>query len=706
MSSLRVKQSGKLVKEIILDEAKSYLAGRKEGADIYMEAAKAISREHFILKFDQAWTVEVLSRFGDIQFNSDRVRQFTLQEDSVFSIYPYDFEFIKEDPKEISAPQSMQPMQQMQPEFDIPVVAQENVIVGDADEFEKTRVGGISYLPHIQFMDDNQFLQNLVVLSDQNEWIAGRETSCEILIDDHRVSRKQFKITREGNNYFIVDLGSVNGTSLNSRALNPNEATPVKSGDRIQVLDTMMIFELKNKDFDNELKKIQDANLQNPEHTNLPALHTGMSIAHTQATQNSLVHYTSEQAPLPSLYQNQNQGMAPYVDQNGLSYNYQQAPMPEGEFEEYDESGADKKKQIRLLLIAAVVLVFMFVGYSEFLAPKKVNKIANPSDPFSKLSPSELSLLKQSYEIATDYYFKKSYQLSYDETQKIIKKLEDTGIQYKKTKFGLEVDDLLKNATIAIEAQREIDRHNKELEIKQKQEQIVSTVYNECEKKLGSNPEMSMAEYDECARDAVMINPEHPQHQSAILKIQSHIEEKNRKAAEQKNYRERVAKLKLIYDRAHSSEKSGNLLQAIDEYKVVLRQDLPDPEELKDISHRKIASIQKMISSKSTKYVEDGEKFANQKKYKDAIDQFRKAQKVNPLDSSFEDRIASLKRDLAKEIKPIWDESVIEEQYNQVECMDNKSCAIKKWKEILEMDVKDGDYYSKAFVKLKKYGAH
>tara|TARA_B110001454_G_scaffold219200_1_gene251823 strand:+ start:47807 stop:49906 length:2100 start_codon:yes stop_codon:yes gene_type:complete len=699
MSSLRIKQNGKLVKEIILDEAKSYLAGRKEGADIYMEAAKAISREHFILKFDQAWTVEVLSRFGDIQFNNDRVRQFTLQEDSVFSIYPYDFEFIKEDPKVIAASQPMP--------NDLPIMAaEENMIVGDADEFEKTRVGGVSFVPHIQFMDENQFLGSLVVLPEQNEWIAGRETSCEIIINDHRVSRKQFKIAREGNSYFIVDLGSVNGTSLNSKILTPNESVPIRSGDRIQVLDTLMMFELKNKDFDNELKKIQDANMQNPEHTNLPALHTGVSIAHTQATQNSLVHYTSEQAPLPSLYQNQNQGLAPYVEQNGLNYNYQQAPMPEGEYEEYDDSGADKKKQIRLLLVAAVVLVFMFVGYSEFLAPKKPVKTANPNDPFSKLSSSELSLLKQSYEIATDYYFKKSFQLSYDEAQKIIKKLEDTGIQYKKTKFGLEVDDLLKNATIAIEAQREIDRHNKEMEVKQKQDQIVSTVYNECEKKLGSNPEMTLAEYDECAREAVMINPEHPQRQSAVLKIQAHIEEKNRKAAEQKNYRERVAKLKSIYDRAYSSEKSGNLLQAIDEYKVVLKQDLPDPEELKDISHRKIASIQKMISTKSTKFVDDAEKFASQKKYKEAIDQFRKAQKVNPIDSSFEDRIASLKRDLAKEIKPIWDESVIEEQYNQVECMENKSCAIKKWKEILEMDVRDGEYYSKALVKLKKYGAH
>lgn len=700
MSSLRVKQNGKVIKEIILDEAKAYLAGRKEGADIYLEAAKAISREHFVLKYDQAWTVEVLSRFGDIQYNSERVRQFTLQEDSVFSIYPYDFEFIKEDSKALGSAQS---------EFnEMPSRANSNVMVGDADEFEKTRVGGISFVPHIQFVDENQFVQSSVILHDRNEWIAGRDPSNEIVINDHRVSRKQFKINRESSgNYFIVDLGSVNGTSLNSKTIIPNEPMPIRSGDRIQVLDTTMLFELKNKDFESELRKIQDANLANPENTNLPALHTGMSAAHTRATQNSLVHFTSEQAPPPSLYQNQDQGLSPYVDPNALNYNYQQAPLPEGEFEEYEEPGVDRKKQIRMLLIASVVLVFMFVGYSEFLAPKKPTKGAGAgSDPYSKLNPNELSLLKQSYEIATDYYFKKSFQLSYDETQKIIKKLEDVGIAYKKTKFGIEVDDLSKKASIAIEAQKEIDRHNKELEIKQKQEEIVTTVYGECEKKLVSNPEMTLAEYDECAREAVLINPEHPQRQSAVLRIQTYIEEKNRKAMEQKDYRERVAKLRSIYNRAYASEKSGNLLQAIDDYKVVLRQDLPDPEELKDISQRKIASIQKSISVKSNKFVDDAEKFASQKKYKDAIDNFRKAQKVNPLDSSFEDRIASLKRDLAKEIKPIWDEAVIEEQYNQVECMENKSCAIEKWKKVLEMDVRDGEYYSKALTKLKKYGAH
>lgn len=699
MSSLRIKQSGKLIKEIILDEAKTYLAGRKEGADIYMEAAKAISREHFILKFEQAWTVEVLSRFGDIQFNNERVRQFTLQEDSVFSIYPYDFEFIKEDPKEIASPQSES--------GDMVMVASDNIAVGDADEFEKTRIGGISFMPHIQFMDDNQFLQNQIALPDKNEWVAGRDPANEIVINDHRVSRKQFKIKRESNSYSIIDLGSVNGTSVNSKIITPNEPTTIRSGDRIQVLDTVMVFELKNRDFDDELKKIQDANLQNPEHTNLPALHTGVSVAQTQATQNSLVHYTSEQAPLPSLYQNQNQGLSPYVDPNALNYNYQQAPMPEGEFEEYEDAGDDKKKQIRMLLIGAVVLVFMFVGYSEFLAPKKTTKpVGAGSDPYSKLNPNELSLLKQSYEIATDYYFKKSYQLAYDEAQKIIKKLEEVGIAYKKTKFGIEVDDLSKKASVAIEAQKVMDQHNKELEIRQKQEQILTTVYNECEKKLGSNPEMSMAEYDECTREAVLINPDHPQRQAAVLKIQAHIDEKNRKAAELKMYHERVAKLKSIYNRAYATEKSGNLLQAVDEYKIVLKQDLPDPEELKDLSQRKIASIQKAISTKSSKFVEDAEKFTSQKKYKDAIDNYRKAQKVNPLDASFEERIGVLKRDLAKEIKPIWDEAVIEEQYNQVECMENKSCAIQKWKDILDRDVKDGEYYSKALAKLKKYGAH
>lgn len=691
MASLRVKHNGKIIKELILDEAKSYLAGRKEGADIFLESAKAISREHFVLKFDQNWAVEVLSRFGDIQFNNERVRTFALTEDSIFSIYPYDFEFTLEDRKEIGFSGDSGALD-------------ENA---DADEFEKTRVGGITFEPHIQFLDDNHMTVNDVPLPERDEWAAGRDPSNDILINDHRVSRRQFKLVREGNLYFIVDLGSVNGTIVNSKIIVPNEKVPIKSGDRIQVLDTLMTFELKNRDFESQLKKIQQSPM-NIENTNLPVAHTGMSIAQpTHATNNSLVNYTSEQAPMPSIYQNQNQGMSPYVDPNMLNYNYQQEPMPEGEFEEEEPEGDKKKKQVRLLLVAGVILVFMFVGYNEFLAPKKpVKGAVKSSDPFAALNPNELSLLKQSYEIAADYYFKKSYQLAFDETQKIVRKLEEAKVNYKKTKFGVEVDDLANKANLAIQAEEVLKEHAKELEVKQLQEQTLVRVYGACEKKLAANVNMTQAEYDECAREAILINPNHAQLQAATLLISNRIQAKEMKAAMQKDYRERVAKLRNIYHRAVATEKSGNLLQAIDDYKIVLKQDLPDPDELKGVSHRKVASIQKAISSRSIKYTDEAERYTAQKKYKDAIGELRKAQKVNPIDVTLEERIAGLKRDLAKEIKPIWDEAVIEEQYNQVECMENKSCAIEKWKKVLEMDVKDGEYYSKALAKLKKYGAH
>ena len=694
MASLRIKQSGKLVKEIILEESRTYLAGRKEGADIFMEAGKAISREHFILKYDQGnWTVEVVSRFGDIQYNNEKVRQFSLQEDSVFSIFPYDFEFIKEDPKALVS--------------SVVASGNDSTNEGEADEFEKTRIGGIEFLPHIQFLDDNQFLQNLVVLPIQDEWVAGRDPNNEIIISDHRVSRKQFKLIKENNSYFILDLGSVNGTALNSKTLTPNEKIQLKSGDQIQVLDTKMLFELKNKDFDNELQKIQQSGKLNSEHTSLPMVQTGILPAHTQATQNSLVHFTSEQAPLPSVYHNPNQGMSPYVDPNSLNYNYQQAPLLEGEFEDDDHAPEGNKNTMRLLLVAGVVAVFMFVGYNEFLAPKVPKKGAvKSSDPYSKLNQNEFSLIKQSYEIATDYYFKKSYQLAFDETQKIIRKLEEAGIQYKKTKFGLEVDDLSNKASLAIEAEKELMRHAKELEDKQKELEIVTTVFAECERRLGSTPDMTLDQYDECAREGINRDPNHPQLQSAHLKIQQKQDEKNMKSAQQKAYHEKVQRLKGIYNRAVGTEKSGDLLQAIDDYKIVLKQDLPDPDELKDTSKRKIASIQKTITSRSSQFLEQADKLVSQKKYKDAVDQFRKAQKVNPLDTTLEARVEKLRRDLGKEIKPIWDESVIEEQYNQVECMENKSCAIEKWKKILDMDIKDGEYYSKALTKLKKYGAH
>jgi hypothetical protein len=49
------------------------------------------------------------------------------------------------------------------------------------------------------------------------------------------VSRRHAKITRQGNEVFVEDLGSINGTFLNRRKLIPYLPQALKSGDELQL---------------------------------------------------------------------------------------------------------------------------------------------------------------------------------------------------------------------------------------------------------------------------------------------------------------------------------------------------------------------------------------------------------------------------------------------------------------------------------------
>jgi pSer/pThr/pTyr-binding forkhead associated (FHA) protein len=57
---------------------------------------------------------------------------------------------------------------------------------------------------------------------------------------DGGVSRRHAKITRHGNEVFIEDLGSVNGTFLNCKKLTPYLFQALKSGDQLQLGELML----------------------------------------------------------------------------------------------------------------------------------------------------------------------------------------------------------------------------------------------------------------------------------------------------------------------------------------------------------------------------------------------------------------------------------------------------------------------------------
>jgi hypothetical protein len=63
--------------------------------------------------------------------------------------------------------------------------------------------------------------------------------------DGDYVSRRHARITRGRLGYFIADLGSSNGTTLNGQALRPNRAYRLRNGDRIKVGLVVIQFYLR-----------------------------------------------------------------------------------------------------------------------------------------------------------------------------------------------------------------------------------------------------------------------------------------------------------------------------------------------------------------------------------------------------------------------------------------------------------------------------
>ena len=82
----------------------------------------------------------------------------------------------------------------------------------------------------IVLMIDNTVLKEYII--DQNEIILGRDTSSDICIDDIAVSRQHARIAKGLDDYFVEDVGSINGTFVNGHWVSK---AAVETGDEISI---------------------------------------------------------------------------------------------------------------------------------------------------------------------------------------------------------------------------------------------------------------------------------------------------------------------------------------------------------------------------------------------------------------------------------------------------------------------------------------
>jgi len=69
--------------------------------------------------------------------------------------------------------------------------------------------------------------------------VIGRSRECDIRLSDTNVSRRHAELQQDGAMYWLVDLGSTNGTDLNGRRV---EREKLSDGDAITIGSTELIF--------------------------------------------------------------------------------------------------------------------------------------------------------------------------------------------------------------------------------------------------------------------------------------------------------------------------------------------------------------------------------------------------------------------------------------------------------------------------------
>ena len=69
-------------------------------------------------------------------------------------------------------------------------------------------------------------------LLDRDTTSAGRHPDSDIFLDDVTVSRRHAEFRREGGEFVVIDVGSLNGTYVNRE---PVDVAPLAGGDEVQI---------------------------------------------------------------------------------------------------------------------------------------------------------------------------------------------------------------------------------------------------------------------------------------------------------------------------------------------------------------------------------------------------------------------------------------------------------------------------------------
>jgi pSer/pThr/pTyr-binding forkhead associated (FHA) protein/tetratricopeptide (TPR) repeat protein len=362
MNRLIVTKNGKQVSELVLETGREYIIGRDPTCDIVLEAVRGISREHFRMSGDDGgYHIELLSRYGELYRDGKKVSEMLLNPNESFEVPPYVFSWHQDQPA--VAVDEVEPEENQQVEFVQPEPAEpakRRPVEPMAEE--ATTIRAIELMPTLRVTDRFGTPIKTYTLTGYN-WTVGRDEVCTVKVDNVRFSRKHFQIRKDEGSYQITDLGSSNGTLLNSTAVFAKQWRVLSSGDMIEAADWRLYFELR------------DPSIQQD------------------------VDY------LPQLYNSPNPGFA--------------VPPPPIQF------AKEKNPKLWVVrgLIGFLLVVGLFFYFSDGGTPTPQRAPAEKStktlSPLDKLKPEQRQYVKDTYRLADSLYREGRYEMARQEIAKI-----------------------------------------------------------------------------------------------------------------------------------------------------------------------------------------------------------------------------------------------------------------------------------------------
>ncbi len=650
MLELIVKHNGIEVSRLKLESGREYVIGRAPECDIVVEGPRGISRQHAkVVEENAVWRVSVTSKHGRLFVDSAAHDSIELKNGSVFSIPPFVFECVMAVSEELEAPIDFS-------EKSLVVTApvsrdQAQVNQSPTDQDERTMIGQVRLESYLKIQIEETGQAEVFKLEGQR-WLGGRDPGCDIYINCQHVSRKHFEIIRTQDGFFIKDLGSANGLSLNGEALEPQSPIQIVSGDQLSIKSVRMHFESRNPQFAQMSAALSPVYPQ-------PAQAPGQV-----ANFSNFEAFSADSGP----------GVVRIPAQNYFG----------GRFQKF----MNKKMATR----GAIALMIPILIWGILRDPQQssdqatLNSSEEGSPLVENLTPGQQSAIKDALNLAGSLYRQGKYELCLAE----LKKLHDLTPQFQNSK---ELQDFCENGSKLLAKAQANERERQEAE---KTKEFIAEEVVRCRAEL--TPTTSLEDIESCLSAARERDPGNEGILGLIGELQERELEKARKREIANEQRQLAQAGRRQYSLAKSLYGQGELSKSIKEYQKFLRGSYSGLSDLESTARRELASIQSELTKKVSELLATCQQNLESAQFKSAYLACKKASEEDPSHQEAKSNQDLALSELKRELKLVYEDSILEESLGNVDQ------AKEKWKKIMEADIKGGEYFLKARSKLRSHG--